>query len=123
MENEVTKDNIDSIYVESVLSFYLLNLLKIILKKHFCYNIIGDYIKKSIILVLFLVFYLICTFRISEKENNKEENNNVNIEKTIIKKDDFGFHNTSIRKENIKYIVIHFSGADADASSFIELYN
>ena len=47
----------------------------------------------------------------------------VKINDTIIKKDDFGFHNTSIRKENIKYIVIHFSGADADASSFIELYN
>lgn len=103
MENEVTKDNIDSIYVESVLSFYLLNLLKIILKKHFCYNIIGDYIKKSIILVLFLVFYLICTFRISEKENNKEENNNVNIEKTIIKNVDGWISEISTDTEWLKF--------------------
>ncbi len=54
-----------------------------------------------------------------EKEKLKSDNHEIEV----YLNNNFNYHNTSIRKAKIEYIVIHYTGNTANANTFVASYN
>lgn len=77
------------------------------------------------LLMIFLIGFKLCVNLKNEDKNEIKSNlEDVQIGNYIIKKNNnFSYHNTSERNKKIEYIVIHYTGAETSALSYVEFFN